>query len=66
MKSYDYEGYAMEGYCLCENCATDKDKEAGYPIFADSEWDYYPSCDLCGKIFDYINLTDEGRNYESR
>lgn len=30
------------------------------PIFADTEADYYPACEECGGVFDYINLTREG------
>lgn len=72
MKSYDYNAYAYGGEVYCINCLPnpteyldlDKD-ERPYPIFADSEWDYYPSCSVCGLVHDYVGLTDYGREVES-
>lgn len=57
---YDIVGYThSDGYALCTDHAIDRrtkegikrdsGNESGYvqPIFEDSEWDSYPSCDVC-------------------
>lgn len=42
------------------------DSEQVSPIFADYELDFYPSCDLCGKVWEYTNLTEEGISSEDQ
>jgi hypothetical protein len=72
MKSYDYEAYTTQnGGVICTDCTGKlteaQQEEKGFrPIFADSEWDYYPTCDMCNKQIDYVNLTSDGRKYEAQ
>lgn len=48
MKCYEVVGYAHEdGYAICADCATTQECKECAPIFADSEWDSYPTCDRC-------------------
>jgi len=64
MKSFDYEAvvYDCEVYCVsCLPGGVDVEGDDVSPIFADSEWDYYPVCAECGEVHNYINLTVEGR-----
>ncbi len=57
MKSYDYYGYTFEADAYCLGCLPVSFNEEGVmPIFADSEWDYYPVCSICGKELDYVQL----------
>lgn len=70
MKTFDYLGvdvFAENGsghiITLCNECmegATFDVEVDPMPIFADSELDYYPECEACGVVFDYINLTEYG------
>ena len=66
MKSYDVVGYVPPdaGYVLCPKCAKGHEEEYA-PVFADSEWDYYPTCDKCGEQITDVNLTSDGRKYEA-
>jgi len=66
-----HEGFVTEGgETLCFKCLRRKAKrewrwkpkeieeylaESATPIFADSEWESYPSCADCGHVFDYVN-----------
>lgn len=76
MKAWDYEGvdlFAADGSghigTYCNECfatlhpTVDINAEHVAPIFATDERDYYPSCEWCGYVFDYINLTEEGYEY---
>ena len=64
MRSYDIVGWTSpDGYALCTDHGSD-DGEL-QPIFADSEWDYYPICDVCGSSIGDVNLTSDGREYEA-
>lgn len=60
MNASDYEavGYEHEIYCI--GCLPDgveaADIDAVVPIFADSEWDCYPVCVVCGMEHDYVVL----------
>lgn len=63
-----YGGYTYDGGCYCPKHlpkGVKPDGEGTHPIFADSEWDYTPSCDVCHKKFDYVQLTSEGRRFEA-
>ena len=68
MKSYDYEAvtYDCEVYCL--EClpmhAKAKCHTEVYPIFADSEWDYAPTCCKCGTVHDYMNILQPKKEEE--
>lgn len=67
MKSYDIVAYTAEdGGIYCVPCASlmDEDEVDLEPVFADSEWDYYPCCDECESVIDEVNLTSEGRAFE--
>ena len=69
MKSYEYQGYTTsQGGVVCTDCtgklSETEEAELGYcPIFANSEWDYYPACDICGRVLDYVCLTTEGEKH---
>ena len=68
MKSFDYEAYTYGADIYCIEClpeGVDPNSDEVHPIFADSEWDYWPSCCNCGAVHDYVSLTPEGREYES-
>lgn len=70
MKSFDFRAYTTEnGSVVCCDCAgkltEQEEKDKGYlPIFAGSEWDYYPCCDICGAEQDYVTLTEDGERFE--
>lgn len=63
MKTYFYDGVTYEGACYCLDCLKNIGIKTDYigviPIFAGSEWDSYPVCDICGKLFDYVSLINE-------
>jgi hypothetical protein len=65
MMAYDYEACTYFGEIYCTGClpygATKWEIE---PIFADSEWDYFPVCAHCGEIHEYVSLTAEGERHE--
>lgn len=65
MKSYDYNAVTYDGACYCTEClpeGVDVENEEVSPIFAGSEWDYYPVCDKCGEVHEYVGLTTDGQN----
>ena len=63
MKSYDYDAVFYDGEVYCKECLPEGINTDDYdPIFAGSEWDFYPSCTVCGAVHDYVSLTEEGRN----
>jgi hypothetical protein len=67
MKSFDYEAVVYEDEVYCVGCLPEGvgvDDEGVSPIFADSEWDYYPICTVCCEPHKYMNLTAEGRKFE--
>lgn len=64
MKSFDFDACAYDGEVYCNECLPEgvtTESESVMPVFADSEWDYYPSCSACHAEHDYVNLTSEGR-----
>lgn len=71
MQPFHYQGvytFAPDGsghtgtYCNADAVALgyNLESENVHPIFADSEHDYYPECEVCGGVFDYVKLTPEG------
>lgn len=59
MKSYDYEAVVYEASVCCVEClptGVSVNDDDVSPVFADSEWDYYPVCDVCGAEHDYVQL----------
>jgi hypothetical protein len=67
MKSYDYDAVTYDGVVYCTECLPEgisSESEECFPVFADSEWDYYPVCDACGQVHDYVSLTAYGEKYE--
>jgi hypothetical protein len=72
MKSYDFYAYTTtDGTVICTDCTGQlKERyeiEKGLiPIFADSEWDYFPECDLCHQKLTYMRLTKDGIEHESQ
>lgn len=60
MKSYDFKAVIYEGEVYCMECLPEGvPYDDWYPIFADSEWDYAPCCDKCGKVHDYMTILEE-------
>lgn len=59
MKSFDFDAVTYKGAVYCIGClpfgVTSDDDEA-CPIFADSEWDHVPVCDVCGTEHDYVTV----------
>ena len=67
MKAHDFEASVFDGEIYCNECLPDgvnTDSAEVHPIFADSEWDYYPACCECGMVHKYVSPTTEGREYE--
>lgn len=57
MKSYDFYAVVWQGNVYCNECLpSGAAAEEVSPIFADSEWDYAPCCEVCGEIHDYITI----------
>jgi len=72
MRSYDAVGWVFpNGYLVCEDClnpvaAYEGDEDASKapsPVFADSEWDSFPTCGRCGEAIYGVNLTSDGVQY---
>ncbi len=57
MKSYDYNAIIInQCTVVCADCVPGGILEDDYtPIFADSEVSFYPVCEVCGEIHDYMN-----------
>jgi hypothetical protein len=63
MKAWDFEAVAYDGAVYCVDClptGVGVDADDVSPVFADSEWDSYPTCDACGTVHDYVSLTPDG------
>lgn len=62
MKAFDFDAvtYDCADYCT-EHCPVPLNHDGVFPVFADSEWDSYPTCIVCGEKHTYVNLTAEGR-----
>lgn len=61
---YEVVGYASEdGEVFCEDHGDPKTME---PIFAGSEWDYYPTCDHCRYEITEVGLTSDGMYEQER
>jgi len=59
MKAYGYKAVSFEGAIYCIECLPDNvslHDERVFPVFADSEWQFFPSCDICNKIHNYVTL----------
>ena len=64
MNGCDYEAMIYDGAVHCVGCLPEgvtKESEEVYPIFADSEHDYYPVCESCQREHDYVSLTEYGK-----
>jgi hypothetical protein len=68
MKSHDFFAVIYKNDVLCTGClpegVTVQDEKV-FPIFANSEHDRYPVCDLCWKEHDYVVLTEHGMIHTS-
>lgn len=62
IKSWSYELLVDtdNATIVCEDClraeGEDPESDAYHPIFADQEWDYAPSCDVCGYVTDIVTV----------
>ena len=67
MRTFDFEAvvYGSEVYCTgCLPKGIDPQSDEVHPVFAGSEWDYYPSCAECGTVHEYVSLTEDGYRCE--
>ena len=67
MNACNFEAVTYDAQVFCVPCLPDHlntDSEEVYPVFASSEWDYYPVCDHCGREHDYVILTVYGLRQE--
>lgn len=63
MNACDYRAVAFDGAVYCTGCLPEgisEKNECVHPVFASSEWDYYPTCDHCHEVHDYVILTAHG------
>lgn len=61
MQSNEYLAVTYQGAAYCLNHVPKGVTGTEVtPIFADSEWDSYPYCDKCRKVFTYVSLTGQG------
>ena len=61
MKSYDFEAVTYDGDVYCKFClpnGVNIDDEEVSPIFADSEWDAFPVCYICGEVHEYVDIIE--------
>ena len=59
MKCYDFDAATWNGDIYCLGClpkGITKDHDEVNPIFANSEWDYVPTCCICGTEHDYVTV----------
>ena len=59
MKAWDFEAVVYDGSVYCVEClpaGVSVDDDTVSPIFADSEWDSAPTCDMCGEAHDYMHV----------
>lgn len=64
MNAADFEAVTYDGAVYCVGCLPEGlsvDDESVSPVFCGSEWDYYPTCDVCHCEHDYVSLTTDGR-----
>jgi hypothetical protein len=66
MRPCDFNAVMKDGECYCSRHFTKEELESDevYPIFADSDNDYYPVCAECGMIHTYVDLTPDGVHNE--
>lgn len=55
--TYDASFYCSVD-CLPEGISCNDEEVCA--VFADSEWDYYPTCDSCGEQCEDVSLTGDG------
>lgn len=56
---YKAVGYEHKIYCIkCLPVGVTTDDLDVAPVFADSEWDVYPVCAVCGCVHDYVVLLE--------
>lgn len=70
MKSYEFEAVTYKGEVYCIECLPEDvlptDPEC-FPIFGNAEWDYAPSCTVCGAVHDYMIIVKmEDNNHQHR
>lgn len=61
MKSFDFYAVTYDANVFCVEClpvGVSVDSPEVSPIFADSEWDYVPTCDACGAEHDYVTVLE--------
>jgi len=63
MNASDVVGYTEDGEFFCPACCPDP--VGMTPVFADSEWDYYPVCGACLEQVKDVGLTCYGQEQEN-
>lgn len=66
MKAWHFYAVVYNDCIYCVDCLPEgitAESDGVFPIFANSEWDYYPVCDVCLREHDYVCLTDFGREH---
>lgn len=61
LDEYDYDAvvYDDDIYCIeCLPAGKNPDDDDISPIFAGSEWEYYPCCCICGAEHYYVTKID--------
>jgi hypothetical protein len=57
---HSYEAILWEGSVYCLSCIPPCARESEIsPIYAESVWDTPPACENCGKIHDYMEITQK-------
>lgn len=54
MNAFDFNAVVIGCDVYCLECAPSHTDDEASPVFANSEWDYYPVCDRCGREHDYV------------
>lgn len=68
MRSWEFDAVTYDGEVYCKEHlpeGVDVDDEGVDPILADSEWNSYPTCTVCGYTHEYVGLTAEDEEHEA-
>lgn len=60
MSCTEVVGYTKDGAFICAGCFDGVEDEETGTVFAGEEWDYAPTCDVCGEACEDVSiLTDD-------
>lgn len=63
MNASDYSAVVYGGDVYCVRClpkGINLDSDDVQPIFGGSEWDYIPTCIVCGEPIEYVQIIKYG------